>query len=305
MQYAWGTCANLTESEFDVDDSRVQAELNRLTAALQHISGLLRSTAAGGAARVTVGAYLLDAEKFRCINLTTGWPLTPHSVQCRAVQKKHSDIASIVLRANPTARVEWYNRGAVQRYCPLPLEAAGWCPTYLFGGVDNVSTAGPEVIQSRPGFSSFGTCLYNLPEVGYMRETFTRTVFAANEANVSGQLTGGVTPWIALGCGTRMRANRTLPGTDERRLSWNSLFFDFQYDYDRATSWQLGAELNIPFFSTRPEVYAPWDAAQAVAMYPSIFDTRQANNSAGRAPSMVEHFAAYVRGAANIDGAEP
>ena len=65
---------------------------------------------------------------------------------------------------------------------------------------------------------------------------------------------------------------------------------------------QLGAEVNIRWFSTRPEVYAPWDAAQVVALYPSIFDTRQANNSEGKAPSMIEHFAAYVRGAANIDG---
>ena len=198
---------------------------------------MLESTAVG-APRVTVGAYLLDSEKFRCLNLSTGWPLTPDSTECQAVAKKHQYVAEIILRETPTARIEWYNRGAVQRYCPLPLAATGWCPTYFFGGVDNISNAGPEVLHSRRGFHSFAVTLYNLPEVGYTRETFSRTVAAAQKANGSGELYNGVTPWLALGCGTRRRANRTLPGTQERRLSWDGDYFDFRYDYDRVVSWQ-------------------------------------------------------------------
>ena len=63
-------------------------------------------------------------------------------------------------------------------------------------------------------------------------------------------------------------------------------------------SWQLGREINIPSFGARPEQYAPWDAATAVVLWPSVFDTRGVPAGPGlRSTSIMQHFANFVLGA--------
>ena len=49
--------------------------------------------------------------------------------------------------------------------------------------------------------------------------------------------------------------------------------------------------------------FAPWGAAQVVCLYPSILDLRASPTPDG-STSMVDHFAAYVRGAAGLDGVQ-
>lgn len=73
-------------------------------------------------------------------------------------------------------------------------------------------------------------------------------------------------------------------------------------------SWQLGREVNNPWYSTesRIERYAPWYAAEVVCFYPSVFDTRGVSAGPGNlSTSMMQHFANYVRGANGLDGLAP
>jgi len=62
--------------------------------------------------------------------------------------------------------------------------------------------------------------------------------------------------------------------------------------YDLGLSWQLGAEVNDPWYAQFPEQYAPWDAAQIVFLYPKF---PEATN-----PRFAQHFVAYVKGAHNL-----
>ena len=70
----------------------------------------------------------------------------------------------------------------------------------------------------------------------------------------------------------------------------------------------MGVELNNPWYGdvTRETRYAPWRYATVVALYPSVFDTRSVPAGPGlRSTSMMQHFAAYVRGANGLDGVAP
>jgi len=61
-------------------------------------------------------------------------------------------------------------------------------------------------------------------------------------------------------------------------------------DRDLIYSWQLGAEINHPWFGApgRHERFAPWNRAKIAIFYPEPL---------GRSPHWAEHFIAYVRGA--------
>ena len=59
-------------------------------------------------------------------------------------------------------------------------------------------------------------------------------------------------------------------------------------------SWMLGAEVNDPFYARFPAAFADWGFAPAVALWPSPFD-------ASFQPSMLAHFAEYVRGAHGLN----
>ena len=128
--------------------------------------------------------------------------------------------------------------------------------------------------------------LQTVPEIGYIRESFNRSV-----ANAVAHNSTRVIPWIALGCGYRRQFD-----TFET--------FDLQWNYDYIYSWQLGKELNQPWFAQHPERFSSWDYASHTVFYPSIWDRRTANVTVGGELShwraAMQHFVAYVLGSAGI-----
>lgn len=149
---------------------------------------------------------------------------------------------------NP-GRVIWYNRGGVTPAATV----SGWHTSLHFD-------------YAEPG-DGFSVALYRVPEIETTREQFRRTVANAG-------LGREVTPFVALGAGYR-RTTRSMGD------------FDKAWDYDPIYSWQLGAEINEPWFADRPERFAPWSRARRVCFYPAPF----AFETWGR------HFVAYVKGA--------
>ena len=70
----------------------------------------------------------------------------------------------------------------------------------------------------------------------------------------------------------------------------------------------MGLEMNNAVYgdATRETMYAPWRYATAVAIYPSVFDTRSTAAGPGlRSTAMMEHFVSYVRGANGLGGVAP
>ena len=75
------------------------------------------------------------------------------------------------------------------------------------------------------------------------------------------------------------------------------------WGYARIYGWQLGAEINRPYYAARASEFADWGRAKHVVLFPSPFDGRSKKVPAGngttlRSTAMLEHFLAYVHGAA-------
>ena len=45
---------------------------------------------------------------------------------------------------------------------------------------------------------------------------------------------------------------------------------DMQWDYSLAYSWMIGRELADPFYSSKPDRYAPWGHARVVVLFPNM-----------------------------------
>ncbi|HUW85216.1 MAG TPA: hypothetical protein VMZ31_20730 [Phycisphaerae bacterium] len=116
--------------------------------------------------------------------------------------------------------------------------------------------------------------LFRVPDIADMRGYFRRTVRVANRLGVK-----QIIPFVAMASGYRRTAD----------AKWR---FDFGWNYDLRDSWQIGAELNNPWYGDRPAEYAPWNRATAVFFFPHAFDARS--------PYWARHFVAYVRGAHGI-----
>lgn len=121
---------------------------------------------------------------------------------------------------------------------------------------------------------SFSVVLYHVNERDTTRRTYWRAYREAVLHNVS-----EVTAWVAL-------------GTAYLRLPDGQKVWSFENIYDVSISWQLGAEINDPWYSDRASQFAPYHAAKYVIFWPTAFDDRVADW--GR------HFVAYVRGAHGI-----
>ncbi|MGD8450482.1 MAG: hypothetical protein PVJ57_01570 [Phycisphaerae bacterium] len=93
------------------------------------------------------------------------------------------------------------------------------------------------------------------------------------------QLYGNVPiqPWFSLGEGTV-------------RLDGDRYFYLCDKDYELSVSWQIGAELNDPWYGQSPD-YPPWDYVDELVIFPG---------PRPRAPDFFRHFVAYVRGAHNM-----
>ncbi len=198
--------------------------------------------------RVGVGAIMLDCERFELKAGDAAWNA--------AVTEKLNQVYDMARAAFPDARIEWYNRGAIQR----AERGDGWA-------------ANPYSTGEERG-DAFACSLYQLGDLGYTRETFRRTVENANRHGIK-----EVTPWVALACGFRP----TLNG-----VKWT-----FEWDYDLYNSWQMGQEINHPWYGKREQHarFAPWNAASIVIFYPEPF---------GRSSAWGRHFVAYVRGANDV-----
>lgn len=172
----------------------------------------------------------------------------------KAITAKYNAAYEIARSIFPRVRIEWYNRGAVQP----GASPTGWRHSTYF-------------VLDEKG-ESFGCSLYQVPEIGHTREVFRRTVRNAEKHGCA-----EVTPWIALASGYRRQ-------TDMYHK------FSFDWNYDLIYSWQLGAEINQPWFGAPEyhERFAQWNKAKIVIFYPEPF---------GRSPYWAEHFIAYVRGA--------
>jgi hypothetical protein len=91
---------------------------------------------------------------------------------------------------------------------------------------------------------TLGVSLYTIPEIWNMRGRMNHTVaLAESEAGNRSGTTRGVTPWLSLGCGYRRQANHT-----------KGDLYDLCWDYDRVYSWQMGVEVNVPWYSTESRV---------------------------------------------------
>ncbi|RMF73419.1 MAG: hypothetical protein D6744_15640 [Planctomycetota bacterium] len=171
-----------------------------------------------------------------------------------ALDEKYNAVYDLAKAAFPGARIEWYARGGVY----ASAAPSGWSESKHF--------------TLREKGDSFSCSLYSPPEIHRMRETFRRTLENARAHGVE-----TVTPWVSLAAGYRRQAK-------------GGAKFDFDWDYDLIYSWQLGAELNHPWFgdAQREERFAPWRYAKVVVFYPEPM---------GRSPAWGKHFVAYVRGA--------
>ena len=224
-----------------------QAELAYLRQRLQLLRDTLAEANRRHQTQVQVTAVLFDSERFRTRPGDARWN--------QALAAKYDAAYRVARSVFPKARVEWYARGAVQR----SASATGWSQARYFPLTEKGET--------------FACSLYAVPEIGYTRETFRRTVENALAHGVE-----EVTPWVALASGYRRQVDAFHR-------------FDFDWDYDLIYSWQLGAELNQPWFGSpeREVRFAPWRRAKVVIFYPPPFDPRS--------PHWGKHFVAYVRGA--------
>lgn len=170
-----------------------------------------------------------------------------------AITAKYNAAYDLARSIFPGARVEWYGRGNVH----ADASADGWSVSTYFTFAEKGD--------------SFACSLYRVPEIDSMRETFRRTLLLARQNGVF-----EVTPWVALATGYRRQPDMF--------HKWSS-----DWDYDLVYSWQLGAELNHPWFGQpeREKGFAPWGAARVVVFHPGPFAP----------PHWAEHFVAYVRGA--------
>jgi len=223
-----------------------QAELDYLETRLKSVRQMLQTANQKYQSDVAITAVLFDSERFHTKQDDDQWN--------RAIDTKYNAAYDLVHQYFPQVRIEWYARGAVHP----GASATGWSQANYF------------TLQEKG--ESYGCSLYQVPEIGYTRETFKRT--AANAAKHNCQQ---VTPWIALASGYRRQTDRY----HEWSLDWN---------YDLIYSWQLGREINNAWFGVpeRAERFAPWNKAKIAIFYPEPF---------GRSPHWGTHFVAYVRGA--------
>jgi len=121
----------------------------------------------------------------------------------------------------------------------------------------------------------FSCSLYRIMDPERCREVFRATYQNALVHGVA-----RVHPWVALASGWQDSG------------AGRGTFFNGNWNYDVLHSWQAGAEVNNPWYSDQPDVYAPWNAAPAVFFWPRPFD--------GNAPYWGLHFVAYVRGAQGL-----
>ena len=173
-----------------------------------------------------------------------------------AMRQKLDEIHKLAKAIYPEARIEWFERG-IKRVGG----GDGWGQSRYF--------TGKEI--KAPLSCSF----YTVPEIERTRQIYRKTCELADQMGIS-----DVTPSVALASGWR------------RSLGTKPQVWSFNWPYDLIYSYQIGSELNIPWYGERPKRYAPYNRAKVVLFYPPPFDKR--------VPQWAKHFIAYVRGATGV-----
>lgn len=184
-----------------------EKEIAALEQSMADISRWISEFNAGGTP-VHVEAVLLDCERydFRASN-------TPELNA--AIVRKYDEVYWRAKQYFPSALVEWYRRGAMQKAARPP---GSWTPYLRFNG------------QERG--DAFSCSLYRITQPESDLEILERTGKHAAEHHLP------VNVWLALGAGWRQDTSLR-----------SKEYFDLNWDYDEGYSRRMGYELN-----RRPEV---------------------------------------------------
>ena len=199
------------------------ATVKHFKATLQNLSHHLGTDDA----RRLVTAIALDSETFYS---ESGVEMDPV-----AVDHKHNLITDAAKAVFPGIWIERFGRGAV-RHSENDDGMPGGKPAddALGGGWIDA-----DYYSLNERGDSFGVSLYTVAEIGYMRESFNRTVArAVARGEPCSEKPCAVTPWVALGCGFR----RSYPhkSGEPAKLHYPSPdVWDDQWDYERIYSWQV------------------------------------------------------------------
>jgi sialidase-1 len=257
-------------------------EVNGTVAVLKNVSHWLDQ--ANGTGLITT--IVLDSEIFFT------HPSEPAAYQ-QAVDRKHDLAFNLTREVFPAIEVLQFGRG-------------GWRHDENDEGAGHGGWGTSAYYSLRERGQALGTTLYTVPEIGLVRDIFNKTVaqaVAAGEPCEGAARHCPVVPWISLGAGFRRGFPSLDPGTNVSTFphpySWT-----WAWDYDKIYSWQLGAELCRSEYAARPGMYAEYGRVKSAVLFPSPFDDRAKTfvsaSGAVQSTAMLEHFVAYVRGAAGV-----
>jgi hypothetical protein len=260
-------------------------------------------------AHVRVGAVVIDSEQFI-------WPGYPDAIPTPqywdAVARKNKLIWDATRTLYPMVNkssIVWYSRGGVfwkpylnQSQCDNGRAAlqSGVLPAGYCMGTD--VAIDPSFDKSSP----FAVSLYALGEPERTRQDFVHTAAAARKFNVND---GAVWPYLALGVGHHrcLKSMPLYPGQvppaphcpQSEYVEPNSGLYDYGWTYDFSYSALIGAMINQKQYEHSP--YGPWEQATGVVFYPPVADDRGLPSKIFKgSTSIMDHFVAYVRGAAGI-----
>eukprot|EP01046_Picozoa_sp_COSAG06_P003893 COSAG06_NODE_156_length_21863_cov_29.245405_6_plen_323_part_00 len=164
---------------YDSDDpaDRSPHAVQQATAELELWRGNLGKVKLWLQDRVQVSALLLDSERFECSRPVPEG--CANETLLAAIDEKHNSIYDLAKEIFPSAAVEFFARGEVS-----------------FHGISTGGFVHKTMFSLRERGDTLATSLYHIADLGYIRESFQRTVAVAKAHNIS-----AVTPYISLGAG--------------------------------------------------------------------------------------------------------
>jgi len=226
------------------------AEIQYLKDKLQAFKDNLATANALVGADIKLTAILFDSEIFK-------WKHNPQTVadiiHNNAMDAKNDIVYATSKEVYPDVQIVQYGRGH-----------------QLIGNNPTGYMQAPNYTLKEAG-EFFSASLYRVHEPGVTYNEYTRTVAKAVEHGVD-----YVIPWIALGAAYMRKV-------DQFR-AWQPL------DYDPVYSYQIGEQVNVPWFGSRPEQFPEFDRAPFAVFFPAPFLSTTYTEAE-------KHFLAYVMGA--------
>ncbi len=295
----WANCTKSATCEWPIN---LQWEVGCYTSILKLADEVVKQTNKELGSSVRFGSVLFDQEYFGVAfmyNATTNRYYSEASpAYIAAVNRGNDAVYNATLSVWPGVDIDQYKRGEVSRAagdCASPLctaswdsSAAGpWCgmPNSGEGNEDVRPCSNTEYSLTGQRGQSFSCEIYTVGELQTQREAFNRTVNNAKAHGLS-----RVTPWVWLGGGSRRVV-----------ASFAGRYNDEKWNYEMISSWMLGLEINQPYYGQFPARFSQWGAAARVAFYPSMFSNLDIlQTPCGNCSVRLQHFIAYVHGAANM-----